>query len=112
MTRIEYLVLPMAIVAVALGGSRASAQESGDRGQGLVLARQICSECHTVDQSQAPSPNPAAPRFETISNVPGMTAIALSAVLQTSHRTMPNVMLTPDQLRNVVAYILSLRRAE
>ena len=75
------------------------------------MARQICSECHTVDRSQAPSPNPASPRFETIANVPGMTAAALTVALQTSHRTMPNVMLNPEELRNVIAYILSLRRA-
>jgi mono/diheme cytochrome c family protein len=110
MTRIEYLILPMALVTTALTGGWASAQD-GDRAQGLALARQICSECHTIDRSQAPSPNPASPRFETIANVPGMTAIALSAVLQSSHRTMPNVMLNPEELRNVIAYILSLRQA-
>jgi hypothetical protein len=29
--------------------------------------------------------------------------------LQTSHRTMPNLVLKDDETRNVIAYILSLR---
>jgi len=59
---------------------------------------------------QASSPNPAAPAFETIANVPGMTAVALAAALQSSHQTMPNVMLDANQRTDITAYILSLRR--
>src|SRR5882757_7162187 len=84
-------------VATMLVSSSTFAQD-GDRSEGLALARRICSQCHTVDRSQAPSPNPASPRFETIAKVPGMTAAALSVALLTPHRTMPNVMFTPEQL--------------
>jgi hypothetical protein len=38
-----------------------------------------------------------------------MTSIALAAALRTSHRTMPNIILADDDLRNVSAYIISLR---
>jgi hypothetical protein len=38
-----------------------------------------------------------------------MTAIALTVALQTSHATMPNIILSPDDRRDVIAYILSLR---
>jgi mono/diheme cytochrome c family protein len=102
--------LTLSTTLVMLAASAASAQDAGDRAQGLVLARQLCSECHAVEPSQRSSPNGMAPRFEAIANTPGMTAIALSAALQTPHRTMPNVMLNADQLRGIVAYILSLRR--
>src|SRR3954452_16614014 len=78
------------------------AQDMGQSAQGRVLAQQICSECHSIDKTAARSPNAAAPRFEVIANTPGMTAIALAATLQTSHRTMPNVILQPDELRDVV----------
>jgi hypothetical protein len=47
--------------------------------------------------------------FETIAKTPGMTAIALTAALRTPHRTMPNVIVADDDLRNVVAYVLSLQ---
>jgi len=54
-------------------------------------------------------PNERAPRFQVIAGVPGMTATALSAALNTSHRTMPNVILTPDEQAHIIAYILSLK---
>jgi hypothetical protein len=38
-----------------------------------------------------------------------MTSIALTAALQTSHRTMPNVVIKGDDADNIVAYILSLQ---
>jgi hypothetical protein len=38
-----------------------------------------------------------------------MTSIALSAALTTSHRLMPNIILEPDERRDVIAYILSLK---
>jgi mono/diheme cytochrome c family protein len=81
-----------------------------DANAGLLLARQLCSECHVVERGPARSPNPASPSFETIANVPGMTAMALSAALQSPHRSMPNVMLDSNQLRSIVAYVLTLRR--
>jgi cytochrome c len=44
-----------------------------------------------------------------MASAPGMTAIALSAALSTSHRTMPNIMLEPDERTDIIAYILSLK---
>jgi hypothetical protein len=39
-----------------------------------------------------------------------MTETALYAFLQTSHRNMPNIRLEAEEMRNVVSYILSLKR--
>jgi len=39
-----------------------------------------------------------------------MTGMALSAALQSPHRSMPNVMLDANQLGSIVAYVLNLRR--
>jgi mono/diheme cytochrome c family protein len=85
------------------------AQEAGDLRAGLSLAREVCSSCHAVLAGEAGSPDREAPTFEQISRVPGMTAMALRVALQTSHATMPNIMLEPDELRDVVAYIVSLQ---
>ena len=97
------------LMAACLASSNAWAQDLGQPGIGRDLARQLCSECHATEKAQARSPNTAAPRFEAIANTPGMTATALSAILQSSHRTMPNVMLDTYQLSNVVAYVLTLQ---
>jgi mono/diheme cytochrome c family protein len=109
MTHIGRLTGSIAIIGLLSMASPACAQD--DASAGLMLARQLCSECHAVERGPGRSPNPASPPFETIANVPGMTAMALSVALQSPHRSMPNVMLDANQLRSIVAYVLSLRRA-
>jgi len=49
------------------------------------------------------------PAFRDIANTPGITAIALRAFLTSSHPRMPNLILTPEETGDVIAYILSLR---
>jgi len=111
MKRIGHLMGLICVTASSILCSEVRAQGVNDAEVGLALARRSCSECHNVEKTQVPSPNSAAPRFEVIANVPGMTAIALSVALQRSHRTMPNINLNADELRGIVAYILSLQRA-
>ena len=60
-------------------------------------------------RDQRGSPNSEAPPFPMIAATPGMTSIALTAALLTSHRLMPNIMLEPEERRDVIAYILSLK---
>jgi mono/diheme cytochrome c family protein len=88
----------------------ANAQDAGRPRQGLAIARDLCSECHAVEPSQPLSPDGRAPRFDAIAMTPGMTATALTAALQTSHRAMPNIILDSDQKAHIIAYIMSLRR--
>jgi hypothetical protein len=73
------------------------------------LAQHLCGQCHAVQSQQRASPNENAPRFDAIAAVPGMTAIALAATLNTSHRTMPNIILAADDQADIIAYILSLK---
>ncbi len=56
------------------------------------------------------SPDLKAPRFKNVANTPGMTPTALMVWLQNAnHPTMPNLMIRGQELRNVAAYILSLK---
>ena len=109
MKHIRRLSWSIAIVASALATGHANAQEVAQPAKGLLLAKEVCSTCHAIDKQQARSPNAAAPRFEAIANVPGMTSIALPVALQTSHRSMPNLVLETQERQNVIAYILSLK---
>jgi cytochrome c len=102
-------VLLAAVMALAMPAGRNEAQEIGQPGRGLELAERLCAQCHAVRKQQTRSPNDNAPRFQVIASVPGMTAIALSAALNTSHRSMPNVMLEADEQADIIAYILSLK---
>ena len=104
MRRIQALTCAALVVTLPIASIEACAQ--GQPREGLALAQKICSECHAITRAQPVSPNGAAPRFQTIANVPGMTGTALSVALQSPHRAMPNVMLEADQLSDIVAYIL------
>ena len=98
-----------AAIASAVPAAQSMAQDIGRPSRGLDLARQVCAQCHAVEPRQAWSPNDNAPRFEAIAAVPGMTAIALTVALTTSHRSMPNIALSAEDRSDVIAYILSLK---
>lgn len=98
------------LLALALlSTSGPHAQELGDARAGLSVAREACTSCHAVLAGETNSPNRQAPSFEQIAQVPGMTVTALTVVLQTSHATMPNIMLEPHELRDLSTYIISLK---
>jgi mono/diheme cytochrome c family protein len=96
-------------VAMLLAPVSVLAQEADNVGHGRQIAQTICVECHVVARDQKVSPNSEAPPFPMIAATPGMTSIALTAALLTSHRRMPNIMLEADERRDIIAYILSLK---
>ena len=101
--------LASAILFAGIALVPAAAQETGDVRQGRVLARDVCAACHAVEAETPTSPARQAPSFVALARTPGMTEMALNAALHTSHRTMPNLVLTVPEARNVIAYILSLK---
>jgi len=88
------------------------AAELGDPGLGLRYAQQSCASCHAVAAGQISSPDPAAPAFETIANTPGMTGIALNVWLHTPHPSMPNLIVDPDQVDDLSAYLATQKRSD
>ena len=89
-------------------GSEVLAQE-GDVEAGAAYAGEVCAACHAVLANEPISPLPEAPSFQSAADTPGMTELALTVWLQSSHPTMPNIILEPDDMRNVIAYIRSLK---
>jgi hypothetical protein len=49
------------------------------------------------------------PAFRNAPNTPGMTVTGIRVFLTSSHPKMPNLILTPEEIADVSAYILSLR---
>jgi tetratricopeptide (TPR) repeat protein len=84
-------------------------QDIGDAGKGLSYARKVCASCHNVLRSEGVSPNSRAPTFKKIANTPGMSVTALTVWSRTSHPTMPNLIIEPNDMDDLIAYILSLR---
>ncbi len=102
-------LISLIFVGFLFGGSGAWAQDVGDPEAGHEFARSLCAICHAVDPDQTVSPHPSAPTFERIAAEPGMTATALFVILRNPHREMPDLILKPDEMRNVIAYILTLK---
>ena len=97
--------LAAALVATVAG---AHAQD-GDVAAGHAFARNACKPCHAVEaEQQVPRRIVIGPAFRDVANSPGMTASAMRVFLRTSHPKMPNLILTPDETEDVIAYILSL----
>jgi mono/diheme cytochrome c family protein len=102
-------ILAALATAWLLQSSPVIAQDADDIGNGREIARTVCAACHVVARGQLVSPNSEAPPFPMLAATPGMTTIALTAALLTSHRKMPNIILQPDERRDVIGYILSLK---
>jgi cytochrome c len=98
----------LALTLILLFAAPVAAQEAGEPQAGAAYAKQYCAKCHAIADEDA-SPEHTAPRFKDVANTSGMTATALTVWLQTSHPTMPNIILEPNDMSNVVAYILSLK---
>jgi mono/diheme cytochrome c family protein len=101
--------LKLLFAATALTVAWPVRSQDGNVGRGAEIAGSVCAACHSVVRGQPAVPNSQAPPFSAIASTPGMTSIALSAALMTSHRLMPNIILAPDQRRDVIAYFLSLK---
>jgi hypothetical protein len=56
--------------------------------------------------SRRGSPQADAPTSIAVARTPGMTATALLAIFQTSHRNMPTLRLEPDQISDVTEHPL------
>lgn len=104
------VVILVTLIIAGVTASGARSQDYGRPQQGRAIAQERCAPCHAIDRGQKLSPRHDAAPFPAIAATPGMTETALLASLQTSHREMPNLILGDDEKRDIIAYILSLRR--
>ncbi|MHA1517853.1 MAG: c-type cytochrome [Alphaproteobacteria bacterium] len=95
--------------AMAAGFSQGAAAQDADIAAGKSYAKEVCAACHAVLPGEEVSPLLNATPFQEVADAPGMTELALSVWLQSSHPTMPNIILDQDDMRNVIAYIRSLK---
>jgi mono/diheme cytochrome c family protein len=82
--------------------------QTADAAAGEAYAEQVCAQCHAIHRTGL-SPEPAAPPFRNVAATPGITETALRVWLSTSHPTMPNIVVEPQDMDNVIAYISTLK---
>ena len=97
-----FVVLAVVVEAAWSGDANADAQ------RGQLLSEQSCSQCHGVGPAQ-PSPNLKAPAFSAIAAERSATDYSLHVFLRTPHFSMPNFVLKPDDVDDIVSYIASLK---
>jgi mono/diheme cytochrome c family protein len=110
-----FAVLSSATAAVRADGSPDKA--------GKALAQDYCSACHRVSAEQAPpskvtvdtgsgSEEYEAPSFRQVAAKPGRDADYLRTVIQAPHYPMREQLFIPEELEQIVTYILSLKADE
>ncbi len=99
-----------AMAAVALLAFAASSRaQSADPSIGRRLAATVCVDCHRIDAATPPKDvKSAAPSFVDIARLPSTNELAIKVFLRTSHANMPNLILTPEEIDSVAAYIVNL----
>lgn len=102
------ILTPTALILLLTAGS-CLGQEIGDPETGHALASKICADCHAVESGEAVSPKLESPSFQSIAKKPEMSELALTVFFQTPHPSMPNLIVTGNDARDLVAYILSLK---
>jgi cytochrome c1 len=115
-------IAPVWLVAFSIVASSAWSQDAADDvKEGHRVALLVCYACHVVERDQRqhlPTLEPPAPSFETIAQRGNVNAESLQAFLTTTHRdvsnpgAMPSPGLTDSYVKQVAAYILSLRRPQ
>jgi hypothetical protein len=99
------------VIATALYATAFAAKgQDGDVAAGHAFAREACKACRMVEaEKNSPRMIAIGPAFLDIAHTRGMTAMAIRVFLTSSHQKMPNLILTPEEIADVSAYILSLR---
>jgi len=82
---------------------------SQDLRHGEQLAKLWCASCHSVDAAGPVLRNEAVPSFSSIAGDSATSQASLEKFLNSSHPRMPAYGLTRKDVRDVAAYIISLR---
>lgn len=80
---------------------------SADAQRGQVIAERWCSACHLVGADQVRALDGVA-TFEEIARRHDVTDDGVRAFLSSPHPVMPDMALTRDEIRDIVAYIKAL----
>ena len=76
---------------------------------GSTLARRWCTGCHVVSGDQIKGTD-IAPSFASIADRPDFNIEKLASFLLEPHPKMPNMALSPEEVKDISAFIAEQRR--
>ena len=97
------------MILLLLGGGAIYAQPRPDPQRGHELASRVCKACHVIDREVSGSIQADVPSFAVIASRPWVNAEYVTARIMHPHPQMPGIPLTTEEIRDVTAYILSLK---
>jgi mono/diheme cytochrome c family protein len=102
-----YALMVAAVVALV---SPAEGQTQAAAARGKALAERVCAGCHAINDKQGSTAQAAdVPSFRAIADRPYRTAESLQAAIMTPRHPMPAIPLELAEIRDVAAYIQSLK---
>jgi mono/diheme cytochrome c family protein len=76
---------------------------------GSVLTQRWCTGCHVVSGDQVKGTD-IAPSFASIAERPDFNAAKIASFLLEPHPKMPNMALSPEEAKDISAFIAEQRR--
>jgi cytochrome c len=95
--------------AIAAAGPTSAQMGLADAKRGQELAARLCSGCHIVSPGSATTANPDIPTFAAIAGRGDTTPERLAGRIIVPHPPMPNTQLTMAEIRDIIAYIMTLK---
>jgi mono/diheme cytochrome c family protein len=105
------LLFGLQIAAVlGLAGLPAHGQTQASVTRGKDIAERLCAGCHAIDGGQGSTVQGTdVPSFRALANRPSRTPESLQATIMTPRHPMPAIPIELNEIRNVIAYIQSLK---
>jgi len=82
---------------------------AADPDKGSTLAQRWCTGCHVVSGDQVKGTD-IAPSFASIAERPDFNQEKVAAFLLEPHPKMPNMALSPEETKDISAFIAGQRR--
>jgi cytochrome c len=101
-----------AVCAAVAAGSSVAQRGPGNPARGHDLAARLCTNCHVIDRGTSGPIRADVPSFPTIANRAGSTEEHLAGKIIVPHPAMPGISLSAEDIRDIVAYIVSLQRKD
>ena len=99
-----------ALVAIGMNMSPARAGDNEDVAKGRALASALCAQCH-LNEGQGEKEGPmGVPGFVAVANRPDQTFGGIVRWLKAVPPMMPDHHLTLDEIDQLAAFIMSLRK--
>jgi mono/diheme cytochrome c family protein len=98
---------------VLVAGPQAAALAQGpepDADAGREIAAKLCANCQVTEAAPGTTDRRHIPAFQSIAERPTTTPERLASAIILPHPEMPGIPLTRQEIRSLIAYIMSLKK--